>query len=69
MDLRVCPECNKAFYLPLNVETVVCHFCGYTMLEREPAKDGIGDTTYILSAEKGKGRHAEASRSRKKPHC
>jgi len=69
MDLRVCPECNKAFYLPLNVETVVCHFCGYTMLEREPAKDGMGDTAYILSMTKGTGNHAEASRSRKKPHC
>ncbi len=34
MQLRVCPRCYKAFYIPVGQDAIICHFCGHIFSER-----------------------------------
>jgi DNA-directed RNA polymerase subunit RPC12/RpoP len=34
MEIRVCPDCDKAFYALRDVIHLVCHHCGYSLLDR-----------------------------------
>jgi hypothetical protein len=34
MEIRVCPDCDKAFYALRDAIHLVCHHCGYMLLDR-----------------------------------
>ena len=34
MDIRICPDCNKAFYVTSEVSFPVCHYCGHALPEK-----------------------------------
>lgn len=34
MDLRVCPDCEKAFYAFRDSLHVACHYCGHVLIDR-----------------------------------
>lgn len=34
MEIRVCPECKKAFYAPNDSESLSCPHCGYIFIDR-----------------------------------
>ncbi len=34
MEIRVCPDCDKAFYALCDAIHLVCHHCGYMLLDR-----------------------------------
>ena len=34
MEIRVCPDCDKAFYALRDTVNLVCHHCGYSLLDR-----------------------------------
>jgi len=38
MELRVCPECDKAFYSPHDSEVVACPHCGFVLHDRRRAR-------------------------------
>lgn len=38
MELRVCPECDKAFYAPIEEDYINCPHCGFVLLERRTSK-------------------------------
>lgn len=38
MELRVCPECNKAFYSLHDSEVVACPHCGFILHDRRRTK-------------------------------
>ncbi len=37
MEIRVCPECNKAFYTTVEISPT-CHHCGHILLDRRTRK-------------------------------
>ncbi|MBE9528310.1 MAG: hypothetical protein IME99_03625 [Proteobacteria bacterium] len=34
MEIRICPECNKAFYALKETDTLVCHYCGFVIFDQ-----------------------------------
>lgn len=38
MEIRVCPECDKAFYSPRVSDVVACSHCGFIMFDRRGSK-------------------------------
>jgi hypothetical protein len=34
MEIRVCPQCNKAFYASPDAECLVCSHCGHVIYDR-----------------------------------
>ncbi len=34
MEIRVCPDCDKAFYALCDAIHLVCHHCGYMLMDR-----------------------------------
>jgi len=38
MEIRVCPECNKAFYASSDTDMLVCTYCGHVLYDGKSAK-------------------------------
>ncbi len=34
MEIRICPECNKAFYALRDADSLVCQYCGFIIFDR-----------------------------------
>lgn len=51
MELRVCPECNKAFYARRVGEIVACPHCGFILYDRRRKKRVRRELAFYLSME------------------
>ena len=40
MYLRICPKCNNAFYLAVDIDLIVCKNCEYSMYGGQ-SKEGV----------------------------
>ena len=50
MELRVCPECNKAFYALHDSEVVACPHCGFILHDRRRNKRMHKELEFAFSA-------------------
>jgi len=48
MELRVCPECRKAFYAPPEGTHLLCPHCGFALLDRRDETRTIKDVDFHL---------------------
>ncbi|HXI09382.1 MAG TPA: PilZ domain-containing protein [Thermodesulfobacteriota bacterium] len=51
MELRVCPECNKAFYARRAGEVVACPHCGFVLYDRRRKKRVLRELAFYFSME------------------
>ncbi len=49
MEIRVCPECNKAFYALRETDTLVCHYCGFVIFDQRSRQRLLADFDFNLT--------------------
>ncbi len=52
MEIRVCPDCDKAFYALRDAIHLVCHHCGYSLLDRRIKERTICNIDFTLTHKK-----------------
>jgi C4-type Zn-finger protein len=56
--LRICPKCNKVFYLAVSMDRIVCNNCQYYMYDGQ-SKEGVQpNRVHLLSKGKEKRQYA-----------
>ncbi len=49
MEIRVCPDCDKAFYALRDAIHLVCHHCGYMLLDRRSKERTICNLDFTFT--------------------
>ena len=61
MYLRICPKCNNAFYLAVNIDHIVCNNCEYSMYDGQSEESDKPNEVHLLSKGKEKKKDARGT--------
>jgi len=51
IEIRICPQCAKAFYMPIDDKRVVCIYCGYVLFDGRGAQRTEKEVSFTISLE------------------
>ena len=57
MYLRICPKCNRAFYLTVNIDRIVCNKCEYSMYDAQSKESIKPNKVHLFSKGEEKKRY------------